>query len=166
MHIRKSNERGITLTELMVVLAIIAVGAAIAVPTFVNIQPQAKVHAATRELISDLRYTRQLAVTANTRHRIVFTSSSTYQVQRDTSNSWTSYEMVKTVDLTQIASGVYWTSTDEDKVFFVPNGGVDTLAGRNNNVTAAEPLVLTLTHTDTGQYRHVNVNLLGRAWTD
>jgi prepilin-type N-terminal cleavage/methylation domain-containing protein len=166
MSICRKNQNGVTLTELMVVLAIISVGAAIAVPTYVNYLPLLKLRSATRELISDLRYTRQLAVTTNTRHRLVFTSDTVYQVQQDTSANWSSSTVVKTVNMAEVFGGVYWTSIAEDMVYFISNGGVDTAAGRNNNVTAVSPLGLTLTHTDTGQYRIININLVGRAWTD
>lgn len=167
MSIRSMNQKGVTLTELMVVLAIIAVGAAIAVPTYVNYLPVKRLRAVTRALISDLRYTRQLTVTTNTRHRLIFTSSSVYEVQKgDSSGGWSSSTTVKRVKLTQVGSGVYWTSVDEDVVYFVPNGGLDTASGRNDNVTAVDPVTLTVMHTDSGQYRNINVNLVGHVWTE
>lgn len=168
MRLRSNNQRGVTLTELMVVLAIIAVGSAIAVPTYVSYLPLLKIRAATRGLISDIRFTRQLAVSSNRKHRLNFSSATLYEVQRDESSSqnWTSTKTVKTVDMDKAYSKIHWTSIAEPTVYFLPNGGVDTSATRNNNVTAVNPLQLELSHTQETDYRIININLAGRVWTE
>ena len=171
MKRRSNNQKGVTLTELMVVLAIIAVGSAIAVPTYVSYLPLLKIRAATRGLISDLRLTRQLAVSVNKQHRISFASTTVYEIQRDESSSqnWSSTKTVKTVDMIGPYNKIYWNAPGsvhlgtDNGIYFLPNGGLDIT---ENVVTFNDPVILRLNHSGEPDYRDINVNLAGRVWTE
>jgi prepilin-type N-terminal cleavage/methylation domain-containing protein len=76
------NTKGVTLNELMIVLAIIAIGAAIAVPFYISKLPYLSVRSAGRGLVSDLRLTQNLSVKSSIPYRIVFdVAADTYEIQ-------------------------------------------------------------------------------------
>lgn len=86
----KSNKRGVTLLELLVVFAIIAIGSLLAVP---NIGPwiaNYRLRTATRDITSTLRVAQMRAVTNNVNYRVSFNSGAgTYILQRNTGGpSW------------------------------------------------------------------------------
>ena len=66
------NEKGMTLTELMVVLAIIVITAAIAIPMYVSDLPRQKTKSAAQGLLGDLRLARGRAVANNQAYLICF----------------------------------------------------------------------------------------------
>jgi prepilin-type N-terminal cleavage/methylation domain-containing protein len=76
------KEAGVTLTELMVVLAIIAVASAIAAPMFISSLPHKRLKSATMDLVTDLRNARSLAVSDNTPYFLCWTSDTTYQIDK------------------------------------------------------------------------------------
>jgi len=99
------EETAVALIELMVVLTIIAVMLGIAAPTFFNYQSTLKLRTAARELASDIRYARQLAISQNTTHQLCFdgTNTNLYTIYRNNACSGT---VVRTVDIAQTYSGV------------------------------------------------------------
>jgi len=64
-------QEGKTLTELMVVVAIIGMIAMMAVPNYSVLNSRTKVHCATEEIASELRLARQLAMTHRDRVRVI-----------------------------------------------------------------------------------------------
>jgi prepilin-type N-terminal cleavage/methylation domain-containing protein len=86
-------ERGFTLTELIVVLALLTVLSAISIPPFVQWISNAKYRASARNIMSILRETKSKAITSNLEHRVEFESNNRrYRVQRgnrsSNSNDW------------------------------------------------------------------------------
>ena len=85
----KSNKRGVTLIELVVVFAIIAIGSLLAVP---NIGPwiaNYRLRTATRDITSTLRVAKMRAVSNNVNYRVSFnTGAGTYILQRNTGALW------------------------------------------------------------------------------
>lgn len=66
-----SRVRGLTLIELLVTLALIALLTTMAVPSFVSMLANSRLKAATRGLLSQTRYARDLAVRKQTYARLV-----------------------------------------------------------------------------------------------
>jgi len=98
------DNKALTLIELMVVLAIIAIMLGLAAPTFFNYQYTVKLRTAARELASDIRLARQSAVSANTTHQLCFDGSNTqYTIYQNNACSGT---VVKTVNIAQFYPGV------------------------------------------------------------
>jgi type IV fimbrial biogenesis protein FimT len=75
---RKDN--GFTLVEMMVVIAIMAIVSAIAVPNFYSYAAGMKLRSASRDLYSTLQSTRMKAIREKTRWAVEFPSSSSYRV--------------------------------------------------------------------------------------
>lgn len=70
---RKNRQRGVTLLELMVVLALLAGLCAVVLPDFLNTHlPRYRLNNAAQRLVNDILYARMRAVSTNRQHRIVF----------------------------------------------------------------------------------------------
>jgi prepilin-type N-terminal cleavage/methylation domain-containing protein len=76
------NQAGVTLTELMVVVAIIAISSAIAAPILIGNLPHKRLRSATMDLVTDLRIARSLAVSDNTPYFLCLMSTKTYQIDK------------------------------------------------------------------------------------
>ena len=75
------KKRGFTLTELLLVIFILGILILIGVPAFRNYQPGMQLSGTLRELISDLRYAQQLAVTEQIDHGIrLLSGDDKYQI--------------------------------------------------------------------------------------
>ena len=75
------GSQGLTITELIVCMAILAVLLAIASPLIGQVTSVYKLHGAARELAADLQFARLLAVKENKSYQVVCSSQS-YQVVR------------------------------------------------------------------------------------
>jgi len=69
------SRNGFTLMEFLVIVGIIGILTLIGIPTFRSIQPTLQLSGVTRELITDLRYAQQLAVTEQIDHGIWFSTT-------------------------------------------------------------------------------------------
>ena len=72
--------KGFTLVEMMVVIAIIGIVSAIAIPNFYSYAAGMKLRSASRDLYSTLQDTRMKAIRQSTRWAVEFPSSSSYRV--------------------------------------------------------------------------------------
>jgi len=63
---------GLTLIESLVIIVIIGILALMGIPAFRNYQPTLQLSGAVRELVTDLRYAQQLAVTQQLQHAVCF----------------------------------------------------------------------------------------------
>ena len=69
-----NSHKGFTLIEVLTVLAIFGILTAISVPTFSGLQTHIRLQTACRELATDLRRTRDMALFKQTEYRISFDS--------------------------------------------------------------------------------------------
>ena len=67
-----SVKRGFTLIEILIIIGIIAVLVGIGIPVFRSFQPVLQLNGAVRDLVTDLRYAQQLAVTEQLEHCVRF----------------------------------------------------------------------------------------------
>jgi prepilin-type N-terminal cleavage/methylation domain-containing protein len=106
--------RGFSLTEVLVVVAIISIAAAIAVPNFINEMPRLRLAKAARHLLSDLQWTRQQAVVTNRPWRIIFDlNNNLYQILdsgADRAFGGADDRLVRIVALAEYGSGVQYGS--------------------------------------------------------
>ena len=148
------RERGYSILELLVVVAIIGLLSLISVPQFVSMYRSSVVKASMRDFTSTMRRARQLAATRNERTRVRFSTGvgqRTFMIERggsDISNpSWTVVTPTRALDTTSY----FDTSTNlpspggvERVINFLPNGSaVDnpaagtpptTLSNTNNKI--------------------------------
>lgn len=87
--------KGVTVPELLIGIALIAILAAVAIPVVTGILQGYHLRAAAWQLASDLRLARQKAVSTQQRHRVCFTGcsipvlSNRYVIEREpTPNTW------------------------------------------------------------------------------
>lgn len=105
----RMNEKGVTLTELMVVLGIIAITAAIAIPMYISDLPRQRTKAAAQGLLSDLRLARGRAVANNQPYLICFneTTNTSYTLRQEGATPLNCTGTInKTVDFTMNHPGV------------------------------------------------------------
>jgi prepilin-type N-terminal cleavage/methylation domain-containing protein len=84
------NQRGFSLIEMIVVVAIIGTLSLVSVPAFINFQRTQRIRGALRTFAQDIRVARQIAISRNTITRIEVISNNTYQLLRsdDEGETW------------------------------------------------------------------------------
>lgn len=117
--LRTGKGRGFTLVELMVVLAILAIMAAMVLPNFNQYIQQRRLNGAARQVMSDFMSARMAAVSQNRKVKIFFFSNHQYKVCDDADGNGTVNDgegTVQTRDIQNDYSGVTFTVT-ADPVF-------------------------------------------------
>ncbi len=141
---------GFTMIEMMVVIAIIGVLSAIAVPSFLEYARNQRLSGAARQVYTDLMNARQQSVTENKKIIVQFVNNHQYQFVRDNDNS----ENVTTGDETLFLRDIHPEYSDitfsaDFNPAFRPNG-----TGKNP--------VITLTSSSTGKTKCIYISTAGR----
>jgi prepilin-type N-terminal cleavage/methylation domain-containing protein len=125
----KMNKKGVTLIELIIVFAIIAIGAVLAVPNFGPWLANYRLRTATRDITSTLRTAQMRAVSNNSDYGVFFTegigNAASYVLQRNTGGGFFNDGTTQT-----LPTGIS-ISTNSNPLTFSPNsssnGGTVTL---------------------------------------
>jgi prepilin-type N-terminal cleavage/methylation domain-containing protein len=85
---RKMNDKGVTLIELVVVFVIIAIGAVLLIPNIGTWLPNYRLRSAARDIVSTMRTAQMRAVSNNIQYRVNFNAAdllaaNRYVLQRD-----------------------------------------------------------------------------------
>ncbi|MDN3515683.1 MAG: prepilin-type N-terminal cleavage/methylation domain-containing protein [Candidatus Brocadia sp.] len=102
------NQRGFSLIEMIVVVAILAISTGIAIPVYIGMKPSIRLNGATRQIMGDLMWARMRAVSENNDYLITFgaegpdLSNNTYAIYDDNDGDFDSAgvehsELVKSV---------------------------------------------------------------------
>jgi len=85
-----NKQSGFTLIEMMIVIAIMAIFAAIAVPNFLSYMPKSRLNGAARQIMGDLMAARMKAVSQNNEFKIFFLANGhEYMILDDDNNNGT-----------------------------------------------------------------------------
>lgn len=123
-QILAKRESGFTLTEMMIVIAVFAIMAAIGIPAFMSMLPGMRLNGAARQIMTDLMAARMDAVKQNNRFRVFFNSPGTNQYQilddDDNDNTADTGEAITTKNIQDNYNDVTFSSTANP--IFYPRG--------------------------------------------
>ena len=126
------TQRGFTLTETLIVIAIMSILSAIALPSFFKWQNTAKYKEAAWGVVSGLRLGKQMALSTNREHRMEFDlDGRRYRISMGNlpsgSTSWTGVNAWTALSgEVNWSSGAACTGTADFDVIFRPNGTAET----------------------------------------
>jgi prepilin-type N-terminal cleavage/methylation domain-containing protein len=130
----KNNSRGVTLIELVIAVVIVSVIAAMAIPQFGRVVPRLEFKSASRDVVSDLRLARSLAIAQRTQIGLSFNSTQRrYVIFKDLVNPdaftyETGDSVIRTVTLDQNLS-IPSCSFTNYTIVFKPDGSASSTGG-------------------------------------
>jgi type IV fimbrial biogenesis protein FimT len=151
------NQNGFTLMELILVVAVMGIVAAIAIPSFMSFLPGMRVNGAARQVMSDLMDARMEAVKQNHEFKVFFLNNHEYKILDDNDSDGVDdggLETSKTVDIQNNYSDVTFSSTGDP--IFTPKGIVPSLS---------DTATITIQNSD-GGCKKVKVSITGRVKID
>ena len=85
----RKRQSGFTLIEMMIVIAVLAIMSAIAIPNFMSLLPGMRLNGAARQVMGDLMAARMKAVKLNKKTKVFFDNSSQYRICDDADSNAT-----------------------------------------------------------------------------
>lgn len=121
------NESGFTLMEIILVVAVMGIVAAIAIPSFMALLPAMRVNGAARQVMGDLMDARMEAVKQNHEFKVFFLNNHEYKILDDNDSDGVDdggLETSKTIDIQDNYKDV--TLSDTGDPIFSPKGTATT----------------------------------------
>ena len=145
---RFRDDQGFTLGEMMATLAVFAIVAAIAVPSYLSAQPGLRLNGGAREVLGKLMWARSKAVEQNSTYTVTFPTNHSLQIFNDTNGnaSVDVDEWSQTIDLQTDYPGITLSQSGSDPTF-------------NGRGTAAGSTTITISNGSSS--RAVTVNVTG-----
>jgi prepilin-type N-terminal cleavage/methylation domain-containing protein len=84
---------GLTLIEILVTIAVLGILFGIAVPTWTILIPAYQLNSATRQVATELQLARNRAMAQYRRYRLIFSSPTTYRIEKETAPQANAYEL-------------------------------------------------------------------------
>jgi type IV fimbrial biogenesis protein FimT len=129
---KNRNQLGFTVTELVIVTALISILAVIGIPSIMNEIPKYRLNGAARQIVGDLMEARMKATRLNRKVKIYFTVGNEYKVCDDIDNNGTVDDCegnAKIVNIQNNFTGV--TLSSNNNPIFNPRGTASNLATIN-----------------------------------
>jgi prepilin-type N-terminal cleavage/methylation domain-containing protein len=116
---RFKSAQGFTMSELMATLALFAIMAAIAVPSYLSAQPGLRLNGGAREVLGKLMWARSKAVDQNSTYAVTFPTDHSLQIFNDTNvnGSVDVGEWSQTIDLQTDYPGITLSKSGSDPAF-------------------------------------------------
>ena len=118
------KQKGFTLIELMVTIAITGILAGITLSAYFSLRPKLRLNGAARQIMGDLMLARMQAVKQNNRFRIIFLNNHQYQILDDDDNNGadSATEWIATKDIQTNYEGVTFNPVPIQNPIFDPMG--------------------------------------------
>jgi len=165
MKTRVNSDSGITFIELIVVVVIIGLVSAMAVPRFQIAWERIKIKGVDRDIVSTLRLARSMAITDKDQYGVYFDNNNqTITIFKDLVNpnspQFESGDSVIRIDTLPAEFTYLGTDITNDVVVFRPNGSANFVGGGNiSSLAVTESVVGILLHNvlaSTGRIRSVS----------
>ena len=122
----QNRDKGFTLLELMIAIAIVGVLAAISIPTMQPFMAQRRLNGAARQIYSDMAAMRIRAISENKWIAMVIDNNHTYSIFRDNAQSGSKTssgnQILNVKDIHQTYQDVYISTNPGTIVLFKPDG--------------------------------------------
>ena len=144
------TQKGFSLIEMIVAVAIIGILTGIAIPVYIGMKPSIRLSGAIRQIMGDLMWARMQAISQNNQFRIIYYNNYQYKILDDDNNDGaiTTGESVITKDIHEEYYDVTYSSSNLNGLIFHPRGNASnltTITLTNSSGTKPKKLVIAIT---------------------